>query len=212
LTYGWMGLAPRGAGPVLPALQAVQDQAEERFHRDLAERLTEALPAEWILRDVSIVDVETGTLQRNKLVAVKGGKIVRIMDNDQLAMPPSDDSTTRIINGQGLFLMPGLWDMHTHLSLGDGLLQIAAGVTTVRDLANDPERLPVIRASFDSGEVIGPRSFAAGFIDRKWPVSTRRRAIRRSRSIRPSSRSGSNPSRPKCTGTACACRATSRPT
>jgi len=61
--------------------------------------------------------------------------------------------------------------MHTHLSLSDGLLQIAAGVTTVRDLANDPERLAEVRAALDSGEVIGPRSFAAGFIDRKSPYS-----------------------------------------
>jgi hypothetical protein len=67
--------------------------------------------------------------------------------------------------------MPGLWDMHTHLSLSDGLLQIAAGVTTVRDLGNDPARLQKVRAAFDSGEVIGPRSFAAGFIDRKSPYS-----------------------------------------
>ena len=61
--------------------------------------------------------------------------------------------------------------MHTHLSLADGLLQIAAGVTSVRDLGNEPDRLQEIRAAFDSGEVIGPRAIAAGFIDRKSPYS-----------------------------------------
>jgi len=50
-------------------------------------------------------------------------------------------------------------------------LQIAAGVTTVRDLANDPERLPEVRAAFDNGDVIGPRSYAAGFIDKRSPYA-----------------------------------------
>jgi imidazolonepropionase-like amidohydrolase len=171
LAYGWMGLAPQGMQSVLPELQAIQDQAEEDYHRELAVRLTTRLPRIWILRNVSIVDVETGTIAHNKLVSVSGGKIFSIMDNDQLAMPPDDISQVRVIDGQGLTLIPGLWDMHTHLSLSDGLLQIAAGVTTVRDLANDPERLPVIRSSFDSGKVIGPNSFAAGFIDKKSPYS-----------------------------------------
>ena len=44
-------------------------------------------------------------------------------------------------------------------------------MTAVRDLANDPERLRDVRAAFDSGEVIGPRSVAAGFIDAKSPYS-----------------------------------------
>jgi len=162
---------PQGAHSVLAKLQTVQDEAEEEYHRELATRLTERLPGRWILRNVSIVDVETGTIANNKLVSVSNGKIFKIMDNDQLAMPEENISRVRIIDGQGLTLIPGLWDMHTHLSLSDGLLHVAAGVTTVRDLANDPERLPVIRSAFDSGVVIGPNSFAAGFIDKKSPYS-----------------------------------------
>jgi hypothetical protein len=36
-------------------------------------------------------------------------------------------------------------------------------VTNVRDMGNDPERLAGIRAAFDDGEVIGPRSVAARY-------------------------------------------------
>lgn len=171
LTMGWMSLAPQGLEAVLPGLQELQDQAEEKYHRRLADEMTNALPADWILRNVSILDVENGVLNRDQLVAVSNGKIVKIMDDDLLQMPPAEDTHTRIIDGQGQVLMPGLWDMHTHLSLSAGLLQVAGGVTSVRDLANDPERLHAIRQSFDSGQVIGPRSYIAGFIDKKSPYS-----------------------------------------
>lgn len=171
LTLGWMGLVPEGRAAVLPVLQEVQDQAEQDYHRQLAASMTNHLPADWILRNVAILDVESGVVDSGKLVAVSNGIIVKIMDDDLLQMPPVDDSKTRVIDGQGQLIMPGLWDMHTHLSLDQGLLQIAAGVTTVRDLANDPQRLASVRKSFDSGEVIGPRSFAAGFIDKKSPYS-----------------------------------------
>jgi len=171
LTLGWMGLAPRGYQALLPGLQEIQDRAEQDYHRKLADRLTNSLPTDWILRNVAIVDVESGTLKRGQMVAVSDGRIISIMDDARLKMPPADDTRTRIIDGQGLTLLPGLWDMHTHLSVEDGLLQIAAGVTTTRDLANDPERLKTTRQLFDSGEVIGPRSFAAGFIDKKSPYS-----------------------------------------
>jgi len=171
LSWGWMGLAPRGWGSVLDGLQDVQDQVEQEFHRNLAGRLTNHLPEHWLLRNVAVVDVASGRLLENRLVVVSEGRIVRVTEDTGLDLPVYGDLQPRIIDGQGQALIPGLWDMHTHLSLADGLLQIAAGVTTVRDLANDPERLREVRTAFDSGEVIGPRSFAAGFIDRKSPYS-----------------------------------------
>jgi hypothetical protein len=171
LSGGWMGLAPQGWGSVLESLQEVQDQVEQDYHRGLADRLTNELPEHWLLRNVAVVDVASGSVLENRLVAVSGGRIVRVTADTGLELPVYGDLQPRVIDGQGQVLMPGLWDMHTHLSLSDGLLQIAAGVTTVRDLGNDPARLQKVRAAFDSGEVIGPRSFAAGFIDRKSPYS-----------------------------------------
>lgn len=171
LALGWMGLTPQGLQSVLPTLQEAQDLAEDEYHRQLAAKLTRELPVEWILRNVSILDVEKGVLTGGQLVAVSNGKIIKIMDDELLQLPPPAEAQTRIIDGQGQVLIPGLWDMHTHLSLADGLLQIAAGVTSVRDLANDHERLASVRRSFDTGEVIGPHSFAAGFIDKKSPYS-----------------------------------------
>jgi hypothetical protein len=171
LTMGWMGLAPTGLGDVLPGLQSAQDRAEREYHENLAQSLTQQLPANWILRNVDVVDVEGGKLRPRQMLLIKDGHILKIVDDKELNLPVYGDLQPKIINGQGLTLAPGLWDMHTHLSLESGLLQIAAGVTSVRDLGNEADRLRDIRSAFDSGAVIGPRSFAAGFIDRKSPYS-----------------------------------------
>ena len=168
---GSMGLAPSGLSRVLPELQEIQDRKEMEFHRQRAEELTQALPDNWILRNVSVVDVESGELVTGRLVVVSEGRILRIEEDRELNLPVYGDLQPKIIDGQGLILAPGLWDMHTHLSMESGLLHIAAGVTTARDLGNEPERLAEIRHAFAAGEVIGPHTTAAGFIDRKSPYS-----------------------------------------
>jgi len=170
LTYGWMGMAPAGQADILPALQKIQDAAEEERSRKLAATLAQPLPERWLLRNVHLIDVQTDTSAPGRMVAVKDGQIFGIwLDSDVIAEMELGDF--EIIDGQGAYLIPGLWDMHTHLSLDDGLLQIAAGVTTVRDLGNDEQRLAEIRKAFDSGAAIGPDSYRAGFIDKKSPFS-----------------------------------------
>ncbi|HZD93038.1 MAG TPA: amidohydrolase family protein, partial [Candidatus Sulfotelmatobacter sp.] len=74
-----------------------------------------------------------------------------------------------IVDAKGKTLMPGLWDMHVHVSPGDGLLHMACGVTSVRDLANDTDALIAMRRRFDEGSEIGPRIVMAGFVDGRGP-------------------------------------------
>jgi hypothetical protein len=74
-------------------------------------------------------------------------------------------------------LLPGLWDMHAHVIGPDGALDIAAGVTSVRDLGNDSDELFAIRRRFDAGEAIGPRVVMAGFVDGPGPHASRQGAL-----------------------------------
>jgi imidazolonepropionase-like amidohydrolase len=68
--------------------------------------------------------------------------------------------------------MPGLWDMHSHVSgVNAGLLYIASGITTVRDLANDRDALLALIKGYESGADIGPRVVRAGFVDGRSPYS-----------------------------------------
>ena len=70
-----------------------------------------------------------------------------------------------IIDATGKTLLPGLWDMHAHVNDNDGLLNLAAGVTTVRDLGNDTDSLLARRQRIIDGKEIGTRIVLAGIID-----------------------------------------------
>ncbi len=170
LAYGWMGMAPAGQSAVLEDLQRLQDAAEEDRSHKLAAELTKPLPDKWLLRNVHLIDVTAGTTAPGRMIAVHNGLISGIwLDSDVVA--EMELGAYEVIDGRSAYLIPGLWDMHTHLSLDDGLLQIAAGVTTVRDLANNEQRLTEITRAFDTGAAIGPHSYRAGFIDKKSPFS-----------------------------------------
>ena len=65
---------------------------------------------------------------------------------------------------------PGLWDMHVHISPGDnGLLQIAAGVTSARDMGNDTISVLRLQRQFGTDSLIGPRLVLAGLVDGPGP-------------------------------------------
>ena len=73
------------------------------------------------------------------------------------------------INGTGETLLPGLFDMHVHAQPLDGFLNIANGVTSVRDMGNDIEELKHLQTQWESGTAIGPRLWKSGFIDGHGP-------------------------------------------
>ena len=55
-------------------------------------------------------------------------------------MGSRESTGAEIVNGRGKFLMPGLWDMHVHLSYARASalpLLVANGVTGVRDMGSD---------------------------------------------------------------------------
>ena len=120
-----------------------------------------------VINHVTIVDVRTGQLTPNQVVAIAKGKIVEVQlaDKDSYA-------ARQYVNGNGRYLIPGLWDMHVHFRGGDSLaaankksltLFLAHGITTVRDAGGD--LTPSIfqwRRDMDAGRLAGPRIFTSG--------------------------------------------------
>ena len=116
---------------------------------------------------VSVVDVTTGALLADQSVIINGDRI-SLMGSASTTRPLAG---TTIVDGTGKFLIPGLWDMHSHLfanSDRDGAelhayafpLYIANGVTGVRDMWTTLEELPIESGwnrAEASGTLIGPR-------------------------------------------------------
>lgn len=166
LDYGWMGLTPEGWASVLPQLHARQTELAADHHRQLAKQLTHALPEKWCIAPVRLLDVDAGRLLDDMAVRVSDGRISAVGEVGQLSC-----EGVQTLDGGGRTLLPGLWDMHAHVSIGEGLLNVAAGVVAVRDLANDHDRLMQIRSQMAAGEVVGTDIHVSGFIDQRSPFA-----------------------------------------
>jgi len=157
---GRMGMLPQGWDPaVLETLARIQGEQNalraERLSAELAQRVDRPV----LFEHVGVVDVATGKLLADHFVLVQDGKIAEVS-----ATPIELDDALRI-DGKGKTLMPGLWDMHGHFSLEDGLLNIAGGITSVRDLGSTHERMVELKEKFNSGAVIGPTTYSGAMID-----------------------------------------------
>ena len=89
---------------------------------------------DFVIRNVSVIDVETGTVQPGRDVFLRNGMIESIEPAGDGVLP--GDATE--IDGSGRYLMPGLWDMHTHSNAFAPQFQhplfVANGVTAVREM------------------------------------------------------------------------------
>ncbi len=162
---GWFSVVRQGFESSFPVLRESQRQVEDARSAELARRLTSRPKGNLVIRNVGLFDSQTGKVLPNQRVTVDGQKIASVEpDQDQPVT-----GTAQTIDGKGKMLLPGLWDMHAHLFPDNAFLDIASGVTTVRDLANSIEELTKLRQQIDRGTQIGPRVVPAGFIDGPGP-------------------------------------------
>jgi imidazolonepropionase-like amidohydrolase len=117
-----------------------------------------------VFTNATVLDPRTGTSARGMSVVVRGDRIERV--GRGLPAPAGAER----IDLAGRTLMPGMWDMHVHAGDDGGLLFLAAGITTVRDLgAGDVDETVRRRGRFDDGTLLGPRMLTAGLIDGPGP-------------------------------------------
>lgn len=120
--------------------------------------LHSAAPAVAIV-GATLVDGNGGPPIDNAVVVIRAGRIVAAGPAADVPIPP--DAVR--IDAAGETVLPGLIDMHVHVSKGDDLqLFLAAGVTTVRDVGNFTDTVTALAAGTDTGETLGPRIFFSG--------------------------------------------------
>ncbi len=164
---GWLGMVPEGWDPaILETLDKIQSEEDAKQIKAIAGDLARRLQTSVVFENVDIADVHAGELLEDRHVHVASGKIVAVS-----AEPIDDDAALRI-DASGKTLIPGLWDMHGHFGLADGVLNIAGGITNVRDIGNEHETIMDAVSRFDSGEVVGPNTYRSGFMDKAGPYAS----------------------------------------
>ena len=133
-----------------------------------------------VLRAGRVFDVRTGQLRANQAVVIEGDKITYVGPVSDVK--PTDGDA--IVDLPDATLLPGLIDMHTHLTFdlislgyqGVGISTarealhgarnahrtLEAGFTTVRNLGAKDYADIALRDAINDGDVIGPRMVASG--------------------------------------------------
>ncbi len=116
-----------------------------------------------LIENVNVVDVRNGDILAGRHVEVKDGLIISVS-----SMAPADFNGNRV-NGEGMYLMPGLAEMHAHIPSPDWgrkdaettlFLYLANGVTTIRGMLGHPVHLELREAS-RKGNLMSPRIFTS---------------------------------------------------
>lgn len=155
---GWEGVVRPLVGRQRDLIRA----ADAKLARELAHRPPAAGLAYTHAR---VLDVERGRWLADHTVVVVGDAITAVGPSRSLKIPAGAE----VVDLAGKALVPGLVDMHQHLGDDDGVLDIASGVTTGRDVGNDPDKLDDYQRRYDEGSAIGPHVVRYGFIEGRNP-------------------------------------------
>ncbi|HJW46557.1 MAG TPA: amidohydrolase family protein, partial [Lysobacter sp.] len=166
---GWLQLIEEGWNANAATLETRQKQAEREALVDLQKRVSHPLKGTTLIRNARVFDSENAKLGAASDVVVRDGRIVSVAATGGDKAPKAD----HVVDAGGRVLLPGLFDMHSHLSPWSGGLNLATGVTTVRDMGNDNATLQQLIAQEKAGTLLSSRIVPAGFIEGESQMSAR---------------------------------------
>jgi imidazolonepropionase-like amidohydrolase len=148
-----------------PALRDIVMRGTADRLRDLAS-ITSAVPpiraGAYALVGATVVDATGHPPIQDGVIVVREGRIADVGSRSAVNVPPGVD----VVDVSGRTIVPGLWDMHTHVTQIEWApVYLAAGVTTVRDMGNEFEFITALRDAVGSHRAVGPRLLLAGLVD-----------------------------------------------
>jgi hypothetical protein len=165
---GFLQMVEAGWEADADALEAAQKTAEAEALVSLQRRLAHPLAGSTLIRNARMFDSEHARLGAPADVRIADGRIVSVSAAGEDAAPAD-----HLIDAGGRVLLPGLFDMHAHVDRWSGGLQLAAGVTSVRDMGNDNATLQQVMAEERDGTLLMPRIVPAGFLEGESEQSAR---------------------------------------
>ena len=118
-------------------------------------------PVAVLIENVTLIDGTDTPAQPGMSVAVDGDRIVAVGRTGKLKV----GAPATKIDGKGMYLIPGLWDMHVHLGAYRERampLFLANGVTTIREVGGDLKEIGYVRQEVRAGRMLGPDMLIAG--------------------------------------------------
>ncbi|HEX7122917.1 MAG TPA: amidohydrolase family protein, partial [Gemmatimonadaceae bacterium] len=162
---GWFITVRPDAEATLPTLRSIEIAYRNAQAEAIARRLNRPLPQALVIRNGNLFDSEAAVMRPGMTVVVRGDRIVAVGPTSEVQIPAG----ATVIDATGKTVMPGLWEMHGHFQLTSqstgALLQLATGITTVRDLAADTDVAVSHRDRAAAGLIVSPRAILAGFIE-----------------------------------------------
>lgn len=135
--------------------------------QDIKSRVAHDYDAPVRIRNVRVFDAVNAVAGDPVSVLVEDGRIVSLDAADA-----GDATAEVIVDGAGGMLLPGMFEMHGHMGETSALLNIAAGVTSVRDMGNNNDVLGALIERIEAGQVAGPRIYRSCFIEGQSPFSS----------------------------------------
>ena len=114
----------------------------------------------------TVIDTVTGQTQPDRTIIINGNRITTVSPSTQLKPPAG-----QVIDATGKYLIPGLWDMHTHVyfdsTAADGTdlvlpLFLANGITGIRDMGSALDPVLQARDEIATHRLLGPRMIVSG--------------------------------------------------
>ncbi|GAB3332542.1 amidohydrolase family protein [Marilutibacter aestuarii] len=165
---GWVQLIEDGWQSSADDLEARQKKAEGTVLAELHRRLAHPAGGTLLIRNARVFDSEHARLGEASDVLVRAGRIVSVSATGSERAPAD-----QVVDAGGRVLLPGLFDSHAHVGRWDGGLNLASGVTSVRDMGNDNATLQQVKRDAEAGKLIMPRIVAAGFLEGESDFSAR---------------------------------------
>ena len=168
----WFTIIKKGFEAWTDSLYTLQEIVSADYYSQELKDNSRYLPYHLWLTHANVFASAEAIVQKNMTIELKDGKISAIYP-DSKTVPLSDS----VIDCSGKFIMPGLWDMHSHYAKEDGIMYLAGGVTHVRDMGND-KILLTWKQQISSNSLLGPDiSYISGFIDKEDPFQAPTGAI-----------------------------------
>lgn len=117
-------------------------------------------PTPLVFTHVTLIDMTSEAAKPDMTVIISGNRIQRVGKSSSTPIP----KYAEVVDANGRFMIPGLWDMHVHWYEQDYLpLFIANGVTGVRIMSGAPIHYEW-RKAVEAGTLLGPRMMIASEI------------------------------------------------